>query len=88
MTPFAPTALERAFEIARSGLVSSVGELRLLLASEGFIASQIDVAVEQADARCTSWGAGNHRRIDGQRGDDREATNGEDRPGQHVTPRE
>jgi LmbE family N-acetylglucosaminyl deacetylase len=36
------TALERAFELARSGKVFTVDELRRKLGSEGYMASQID----------------------------------------------
>jgi hypothetical protein len=36
------TTLERAFEVARSGLVGSVPELGRLLDDEGLVASQID----------------------------------------------
>ena len=36
------STLERAFELARSGQVGSVPDLRLMLAQEGYIVSQID----------------------------------------------
>ena len=36
------STLERAFELARSGRVASVPDLRLMLAREGFMVSQID----------------------------------------------
>jgi hypothetical protein len=36
------STLERAFELARSGRVLSVPDLRLMLAREGYIVSQID----------------------------------------------
>ena len=36
------TALERAFQIARSGKVTSMQELRALLSKEGYTASQVD----------------------------------------------
>jgi hypothetical protein len=36
------TALERAFELARSGKYSSVSDLRSALSREGYSASQID----------------------------------------------
>ena len=39
---FAMSTLERAFELARSGRVSSVPDLRLMLAQEGYVVSQID----------------------------------------------
>lgn len=38
------TALERAFELARSGTVKSVPELRAKISREGYVAGQIEGA--------------------------------------------
>jgi hypothetical protein len=38
------TALERAFELAKSGTVKSVGELRTRVSREGYMASQVEGA--------------------------------------------
>jgi hypothetical protein len=37
-----PTALERAFQLARSGVPNSVQEIKKRLNSEGYIAAQVD----------------------------------------------
>jgi hypothetical protein len=39
---FRPTALERAFQLARSGLPNSVAEIRKRLSLEGYTAAQVD----------------------------------------------
>jgi len=36
------TALERAFELAKSGKYSSLGELRRVVSKEGYISAQLE----------------------------------------------
>jgi hypothetical protein len=38
----APTALERAFELAKSGEVSSIPDIKLALRSEGYSIAQLE----------------------------------------------
>lgn len=38
------TALERAFELAKSGTVKSVSELKMKISREGYLAGQMDGA--------------------------------------------
>jgi hypothetical protein len=38
------TALERAFELAKSGTVKSVSELRARISREGYVAAQVEGA--------------------------------------------
>jgi hypothetical protein len=37
-----PTALERAFQLARSGLPNSVADIKKRLSLEGYVAAQVD----------------------------------------------
>lgn len=55
-----PTALERAFELARSGECASVSDIRVRLKAEGLSANQIEgpVLIRQLRDLCAASGVG------------------------------